>query len=75
VSKKQKGSATHRLLSTAEVARIFSVHPSTIRRWSDRGIITAYHPGPGPERRFRREEVAILYLDRAIQRFLKGKPI
>jgi DNA-binding transcriptional MerR regulator len=72
---KKKSRSACKLLLTAEVARIFNVHPSTIRRWSDQGYITSYHPGPGPERGFRREEVAILYLDRAIQRFLKGKPV
>ena len=59
------------LLTTDEVARIFSVHASTIRRWSEQGILKSYRVGPRSERRFRREDVAVLYLDRAIQKYLK----
>ena len=61
------------MLATGEVARIFDVHDSTIRRWSERGIIKSYRIGPQGDRRFRREDVAVLYLDRAIQRYLKDK--
>ncbi len=58
--------------TTGEVARIFNVHASTIRRWSEQGIVKSYRIGPRGERRFRREDVAVLYLDRAIQECLKG---
>ena len=61
------------MLTTSEVARIFNVHTSTIRRWSDQGILKSYRIGPRGERRFRREDVAVLYLDRAIQKYLKEK--
>ena len=61
------------LLTTSEVARIFNVHPSTIRRWSEQGKLKSYRTGPRGERRFRREDVAVLYLDRAIQKYLKEK--
>ena len=61
------------MLTTSEVARIFDVHPSTIRRWSERGIIKTYLVGARGDRRFRREDVAVLYLDRAIQKYLKDK--
>jgi excisionase family DNA binding protein len=60
------------MLTTSEVARIFNVHASTIRRWSTQGILKSHRTGPRGERRFRREDVAVLYLDRAIQKFLKG---
>ena len=59
-------------LTTGEVARIFNVHASTIRRWSQQGILKAYRTGSRGDRRFRREDVAVLYLDRAIQKYLKG---
>ena len=60
------------MLTTGEVARLFSVHASTVRRWSDQGIIKAYRIGPRNGRRFKREDVAVFFLDRAIQRYLKG---
>ena len=60
------------MLTTGEVARIFNVHAGTIRRWSQQGILKAYRIEPRGDRRFRREDVAILYLDRAIHKYLKG---
>lgn len=60
------------MLTTSEVARIFKVHVNTIRRWSEKGILKSYRTGPRGDRRFRREDVAVLYLDRAIQKLLKG---
>lgn len=61
------------LLSTSEVAAIFEVHPNTIRRWCQEGKLNSERVGPRGDRKFRREEVAVYYLDRAIQEFLKGK--
>ena len=63
---------TSTMLATGEVARLFSVHARTVRRWSDQGIIKAYRIGPRGKRRFQREDVAVAYLDRAIQRYWKG---
>ena len=63
------------MLTTGEVARIFGVHASTIRRWSEQGMIKSYRFGPRAARRFRRENVAALYLDRAIQKYLKNKSL
>lgn len=60
------------MLTTREVARIFSVHPSTIRRWSDQGKIKAYRTGPRAVRMFKREDIAIAYLDRGIRYCLKN---
>ena len=60
------------MMTTGEVARLFGVHANTVRRWSDRGIIKAYRIGPRGDRRFRREDVAVLFLERAIRRHLKG---
>ena len=61
------------LLSTGEVAAIFQVHPNTIRRWSEEGKLVAEKIGSRGDRKFRREDVAVYYLDRAIEMFLKGK--
>lgn len=61
------------MLTTGEVARIFEVHPSTIRQWSTRKALKSYRVGPRGDRRFRREDVAVFYLDRAIQKYLKAK--
>jgi len=60
------------MLTTSEVARLFGVHTSTVRRWSEQGTIKAYRIGPRGDRRFRREDIAIFYLEQAIQRYLKN---
>ena len=60
------------MLTTSEVARLFGVHTSTVRRWSEQGIIKAYRIGPRGDRRFRREDITIFYLEQAIQRYLKS---
>ncbi|MFC2007734.1 helix-turn-helix domain-containing protein [Chloroflexota bacterium] len=60
------------MLATGEVARLFGVHISTVRRWSKQEIIKAYRIGPRGDRRFRREDVASLLLKRAIQGHLRS---
>ena len=59
------------MLTTGEVARLFNVHASTVRGWNERGIIKTYRIGPRGERRFRRDDIAILFLDRAAQKYLR----
>jgi len=60
------------MLTTGEVARLFKMHPSTVRRWSNRKIIKAYRIGPRGARRYQRDDVAVFLLERAVQKYLKG---
>ncbi len=46
------------MLAVREVARLLHIHSNTVRRWSDRGILRAYHITPRGDRRFRREDIA-----------------
>lgn len=43
-------------LNLSEAARILGVHPTTVRSWSDRGLLPV-HRTQGGHRRFRRSEV------------------
>jgi excisionase family DNA binding protein len=46
------------MLTIREVARLFHIHPNTLRRWSSDGRIKAYRINSRGDRRFRREEIA-----------------
>jgi excisionase family DNA binding protein len=45
------------MLTVREVARLFHIHPNTLRRWSNDGRIKAYRITPRGDRRFKREEI------------------
>ncbi len=57
------------MLTTGEVARLLDMHPSTVRRWSNRKMIKAYRIGPRGDRRYRRDDVAIFLLERAVKKY------
>ena len=51
------------VLSIREVARLLNMHSNTVRRWSDKGIITAYRINDRGDRRFRQEDIARILLE------------
>ncbi len=59
------------MLTTGDVARIFDVHPATVRRWCEQEKLKAYRSSPRSDRRFCREDVAVAYLERSIHEYLK----
>ena len=50
------------LLTVAEVAAWLKVHPNTVRRWAQKGLINSYRIGPRRDRRFDRTEVEQLLI-------------
>ena len=46
-----------RLLTPREVAAIFRVHPKTIQRWTELGLLTAVQVNPSGWRRYRESQV------------------
>ncbi len=52
------------MLRTGEACKILCIHTNTLRRWSKRGIIKAYHVGPRGDRRFKREDIAALLIEK-----------
>ena len=53
---------TDRLLTPAEVARMFGVDPKTVTRWATAGLIGSIRT-PGGHRRFRGAEVTTFLLE------------
>ena len=57
-------SVPQRLLTLKEVSEMLRVHPNSIRRWSDAGLLPAVRIGERGDRRFRLRDV---------ERFLEGR--
>ena len=52
------------LLRTGEACRILCIHQNTLRRWSKQGLIRAYRVGPRGDRRFRRDDIIALLIEK-----------
>jgi excisionase family DNA binding protein len=52
-------------LTTSQVAILLHVHPNTVRKWVNKGLLSAYRLGPRGDRRFTRD---------AIEAFLQPEP-
>ena len=48
---------TDSLITAKEVADLLQIHISTVRRWSNLGILESYHRGPRGERLFQKKDV------------------
>jgi len=45
------------MLTTSDVGQLLGLHPNTVRRWSNKGILKSYRISPRGDRRFRREDI------------------
>ena len=45
------------MMTSTEVADFLSVHPNTVRRWANMGLLPVYRLGSRGDRRFKREDV------------------
>ncbi len=49
-----------KLLTTSQAALLIGIHENTVRRWSDRGILSPYRIGSRYDRRFDEEDIGAL---------------
>ena len=49
------------LMTVGQVARLLYIHPNTVRRWSNKGILKSYRISKRGDRRFKKEDVALLF--------------
>ena len=60
VRKTSGDNASSRMLTVKEASRILNIHPNTVRRWSEEGLIKAYRIGLRGDRRFKPEDIDIV---------------
>ncbi len=70
----KKSQAIINTFTTHDVARLFGVSPATVRRWCREGKLEAVRQSARGRLSFKREEVAVAYLNRSLRRYLKGQP-
>jgi len=49
--------ANANLLTLGQVARLLHLHPNTVRRWSNKGVLKSYRICERGDRRFKNEDV------------------
>jgi len=45
------------MLNVSDVSQLLGIHVNTVRRWCQKGVLTAYRLGARGDRRFRREDI------------------
>ena len=55
--KETNGAASVDLLTLADVAKLLNVHPNSVRRWTNLGLLKCYRVGVRGDRRFTIDEV------------------
>lgn len=45
------------LLTLSEAARVLKVHPNTLRKWDNKGILKAVRFGQRGDRRYKKEDI------------------
>ena len=52
VTQRTEGTDPRRMATVGEASQILHVHPNTLRKWSDQGLIPTYRIGTRRDRRF-----------------------
>ena len=63
------------MLTVSEVARLLKVHPNSVRRWANEGLLTVYRVGRRGDRRFRVDDINQFLGSWVPSRALKSTPL
>jgi DNA-binding transcriptional MerR regulator len=58
------------MMTIVEVSRIFHIHPNTLRRWADKGVIKSYCISSRGDRRFMARDIEDFIVRMNIQNHL-----
>jgi excisionase family DNA binding protein len=53
----ENGNLPDNMLTVSEVSKLLHVHPNTLRRWADKGIIKSYSITSRGDRRFMPQDI------------------
>lgn len=59
-----RNDASKPLLTVKEASQLLRVHGNTLRRWNNSGLIKAARLGPRRDRRFKREDIVAILVER-----------
>ncbi len=57
-TKKHNSISLQKMLTVKEIASIFNIHTSTVRRWEKEGLLKSYSIGPSHNIRFKQEDIS-----------------
>ena len=55
------------MLTVRDVAGFLNVDISTVRRWTNKGILKAYRVGPRGDRRFRQKDIDLFLIEQPVK--------
>ena len=55
------------MLTVSDVASFLSVDISTVRRWTNQGVLKAYRVGPRGDRRFRQKDIDLFLIEQPVK--------
>ena len=72
---RRNGDWNTELLTVGQVAAWINIHPNTVRRWAEQGVLNSYRIGSRGDRRFLRSEIEELLNGASIRgRSRGGRP-
>jgi len=57
-TKKHNSTSFQKMLTVKEIASIFNIHASTVRRWEKERLLKSYSIGPNHNIRFKQEDIS-----------------